>query len=122
MRDFNNYKLFTYKNSKFYPSKTNEILGYISQKIFDSSCSSSVNSNLNSSEHLLLLMFSIFDKINILVHKINKLDTRIRLTFKESIYDQSINVKTEKLSNCTIKSDKGHQTENIYNYNQHISK
>ena len=56
------------------------------------------------------------------MHKINKLDTRIRLTFKDSIYEPSINVKTEKLSNCTIKSDKGHQTEDIYNYNQQISK
>ena len=62
-------------------------------------------------------MFFIYDKISILVHKINKLDSRIRLTFKDSINKQATNVVTEKLSNYSTKSDKSEQTEFTFNDN-----
>ena len=50
MRDCNHSKLFTMKNSKLYPSKTKEILGFISQNILNSTHLSSTNSKFNSSE------------------------------------------------------------------------
>ena len=77
MRDQKDSKLFTLKNSKLYPPKTNEILGFINQKLSKSSGSSITNSNFNSFEQFTLLMISIFDKTNILVLKINKLDARL---------------------------------------------
>ena len=59
-------------------------------------------------------MCSIFDKVNILVQKINKLDKRIRMTFKESASKPSINVEAEKLPNSTIKIERAEQTDDIY--------
>ena len=59
-------------------------------------------------------MYSIFEKVNILVQKINKLDKRIRKTFKESASKPSINVESEKLLNYTLKIDRAEQTDDIY--------
>ena len=121
MRDFNNYKLFTLKNSKLHPAKTNEILGYISQNLFNSTSSSLANSNFKSSEQFKLLMILIFDKVNILVSKINKVVARIRMTFKDSTSRPSMNVESEKLPNVTIKNEKAEQLKDINNHNRHDS-
>ena len=59
-------------------------------------------------------MYSIFDKVNILVQKINKLDKRIRMTFKESASKPSINVEADKHPNYTFKIDRAEQTYDIY--------
>ena len=58
-------------------------------------------------------MFSIFDKVNILVQKINNLDKRIRMTFKESACKPSINVEAEKPTNYTLTIDRAEQTVDI---------
>ena len=54
-----------------------------------------------------------------MVHKINKFDTRIRTTFKDSINKTSIYNEAEKLSNSITKSEKAEQTEKMYK-NNHI--
>ena len=113
MRDQKDSKLFTLKNSKLYPPKTNEILGFINQKLSKSSGSCITNSNFNSFEQLTLLMISIFNKINILVHKINKLDARLRMTFKDSINGPSNNFEDENLPNVKIEFEKADQIQEV---------
>ena len=46
--------------------------------------------------------------------KINELDKRIRMTFKESASKPSINVEAEKLPNSTIKIERAEHTDDIY--------
>jgi hypothetical protein len=58
-------------------------------------------------------MISIFDKTNILVHKINKLDARLRMTFKDSINGPSNNFEDENLPNVKIEFEKADQIQEV---------
>jgi hypothetical protein len=65
---------------------------------FNKSSNSSINSYKNQPiEHLINIVFSVLDKVNILVYKVNKIDGRIRTKLNDTFKELIINQNDEKL-------------------------